>query len=127
MYAWQQSNFAGNLPDLIERAAIRTAALVQNVVAEIFLAQPLERAFGQRALLFILFRNGLDNLFLERIHQVIAFLLGMLLSIYRIVQPVAIFLGNFFVQSLIERQRLDFHLRRINFLEQFLYSSDDLF
>ncbi len=50
----------------------------------------------------------------------------MLLRIYRIVQPVAIFLGNFFVQCLVKRQRLDLHLRRINLLKQFLDRADDL-
>ena len=46
-----------DLANLVELAAIRTPPRVQHVVAENVLAQPFERALGQRALLFLFFRN----------------------------------------------------------------------
>src|SRR5712675_332096 len=67
MHTRQQSHFTSNLPDLIERPPIRTPPLVQNVVAEIFLAQTLESALRQNSLLFVFFRNRRDNLVLQRI------------------------------------------------------------
>ena len=45
--AGQHAHFAGDLANLIERAAIGTPAANQHVVAEDALAQPLERAISQ--------------------------------------------------------------------------------
>ncbi len=125
MHARQQTHFAGNLANLIKRAPIRTPPLVQNIVAEKLFAQPLESALRQRTLLFVVFRNGLDNLALQRIHQVIAVFLRMLLRIERIVQPVAVFLRDLLVQRLIKGQRLDGHLLRIDPLIQLLNRADN--
>ena len=57
--AGQHSHFAGDVADFIERAGIRTPVALQDVVAEIIFAQAFKRAHGQRALLFVLFRNRL--------------------------------------------------------------------
>src|SRR6266700_7508611 len=68
--AREQADFAGDLANLIEGAAIGTAAGVQNVVAEDVLAQAFKGALGEGALLvhllLWLFGNRRDDLFLER-------------------------------------------------------------
>src|SRR5260370_2940208 len=111
MNAREQADFASDLADLVEGAAIGTAAFVKNVVAEDFFAEVFKGALGERALLvhfFLgLFGNRLDDLFLERIDEVIAFFLGMLFSVDRIVEPVAILFLEILVDGLIERKRRD--------------------
>src|SRR5262249_24196856 len=62
MHAWQQANFAGDLANLVEGAAVRTPLGIQNIVAENLLAQALERSLGQRALFLFFFRNCFDDL-----------------------------------------------------------------
>src|SRR5260370_38001336 len=109
MNAREQADFASDLADLVEGAAIGTAAFVKNVVTEDFFAEAFKGALGERALLvhfFLgLFGNRLDDLFLERIDEVIAFFLGMLFSVDRIVEPVAILFLEILVDGLIERKR----------------------
>src|SRR5258705_13540206 len=127
MHTRQQSHFASNLPDLIERPPITTPPLVQNVLAEIFLPQTLESPVRQNSLLFVVFRNRRDNLVLQRIHQMIAVLLRMLLRIDGIVQAVAILLRNLFVQPFIKWQRRDNNLPRVDLLIQLLYRTYNFF
>ena len=55
VYARQQADFAGDLANLVESASIRTAACVQNVVAENVLAHAFKRALGQGTLSSISF------------------------------------------------------------------------
>ena len=43
MHARQQSHFAGDRPNLIERSPIRPAMPVQHIVPEKFLSQPFKR------------------------------------------------------------------------------------
>ena len=69
VHARQHSHFAGDLADLVERARIGTPAPNQHVVAENALAQPLERAIRQLALLFVFFRNRRQDFVLDRVHQ----------------------------------------------------------
>src|SRR4030081_928519 len=47
--ARQHSHFAGDLPNLVERACVRPPVAIENVLAEIAFAQPLKRAGRQRA------------------------------------------------------------------------------
>src|SRR5260370_37943685 len=51
--AREQANCARDMANLVESAAIGTAALVENVVAEDVLAKTLESAHGESALLFV--------------------------------------------------------------------------
>src|SRR5258708_7082033 len=51
--AREQANFARDVANLVESAAIGTAALVENVVAEDIFAETLEGAHGESALLFV--------------------------------------------------------------------------
>src|SRR5258708_521999 len=111
MNAREQPDFASDLADLVEGAAIGTAAFVKNVVTEDFFAEAFKGALGERALLvhfFLgLFGDSLDDLVFESVDEVIAFFLGMLLGVHRIVEPVAIFFLEILVDGLIERQRRD--------------------
>ncbi len=58
VHAWQQADFAGDFANFVERAAIRTAAGIQDVVAENLFAKPLKRALGERALFHHLLRES---------------------------------------------------------------------
>src|SRR6266478_4764455 len=111
MNAREQADFASDLANLVEGAAIGTATFVKNVVTEDFFAEAFKGALGQRALLvhfFLgLFGNGLDDLFLERVDEVIAFFLEML------------------VDGLIERKRRDNDLFRLELRVKFLDGGDD--
>src|SRR5207247_9765905 len=94
MHAREQADFASDQPNLVEGAAVRTAAGVQNIIAEDVFAETLESALGQGALcvhlLFRLFRNELDDLFLERIGEMIALVLGMLFGAYCVIEASAV-------------------------------------
>src|SRR5262249_14219129 len=93
VHARQQASFASDLAYLIEGATIGTAASIQDFVAENVFAELLEGALGQRALLvhlFLgLFGDGLGDFVLERIDEVVAFLLRMLFSVAGVFQPGA--------------------------------------
>src|SRR6266704_4879362 len=49
--AWEQANFAGDLTNLVEGAAVGTAAGVENIITEDLFAETLEGALGEGALL----------------------------------------------------------------------------
>src|ERR1700674_797501 len=78
----EQADFASDFADLVKEAAVGTASGVENVVTEDVLAEAFKGALGQRALLVHLllglFGDGLDDLFLESIDEVVAFFLRML-------------------------------------------------
>src|SRR5258708_23827449 len=107
--AREQADFASDLPDLVESAAIGTAAFVKNVVTEDFFAEAFKGALGERALLvhfFLgLFGDSLDDLVFESVDEVIALFLGMLFGVNRIVKPVAVLFLEILVHGLIEKQR----------------------
>src|SRR5438046_10131440 len=115
MHAREQADFASDQPNLVEGAAVRTAAGVQNIIAEDVFAETLESALGQSALfvhlLFRLFRNKLDDLFLESIDEMIAFLLGMLFGVHRVMEAIAVFFLEILVDGLSDRE-----LRKHQFL-----------
>src|SRR5438094_1121388 len=105
MHAGEQADCASDQPNLVEGAAVRTAAGVQNIIAEDVFAETLESALGQSALfvhlLFRLFRNKLDDLFLESIDEMIALILGMLFGVYCVLVGMAVFFVDVFVYDLI--------------------------
>src|SRR5690242_523216 len=74
--AGQQPHFARNFANLVEGAAIGTAAGIQDVVAENVLAEALKSALGQRPLLvhFLLglFGDGCEDFVLQGVNQMIA-------------------------------------------------------
>src|SRR5258708_18507173 len=111
MHARKQADLAGDQANLVEGAAVGTATGIEHIVAENILAETLKRALSERALfvhLFLgLFGNRLDDLFLQSIHEVIAFLLGMLFGVQRVMEPVAILLLQILVDVFIERERRD--------------------
>src|SRR5260370_25709759 len=109
MHAREQAHFAGDQTNLVEGSAVGTAAGIEHVVAENILAETLKRALSERALfvhLFLgLFGNRLDDLFLQSIHEVIAFLLGMLFGVQRVMELVAALLLQILVDGFIKRER----------------------
>src|SRR6266478_919448 len=127
--AREQADFASDFTNLVESAAIGTAAFVKNVVTEDFFAEAFKGTLGQRALLvhfFLgLFGDGLDDLFLESVDEVIAFFLGMLFGVHRIVEPVAILFLEVLVDGLIERKRRDNDLFRLELGVKILDGGDD--
>ena len=127
--AGQQADFAGNMANLVERAAVGTAAGVENVIAEDVFAKAFEGALGERALLvhFLLglFGDGLDDLFLESINEVVAFVLGMLFGVESIVKLRAILFLQIFVDRFVKWQRLDDDFHRLELRVELLDGSDD--
>ena len=128
VHARQQSDFAGDLANFVERAAIRAALAVQDVVAENVLAQALKCALGELALLFVFFRNRFDDLGFHLIDQVVAFLLRMLLGVQRVVQFRAVFLLRSASQTLSSNgQRRHLHLLRLELRVQFAIAATIFF
>ena len=124
--ARQNTHFAGDVADFIERAGIRAPVAVQDVVAEIIFAQAFKRPHGQRALLFVLFRDRLFNRFLDFVDQVIAFLLRIFLGVQGVVEFRAVFLLDFLGERLIERQRGNGHFVRLDLVMQLADRRDDV-
>ena len=50
----QQTDFARNMANLVKASSVRTAALVQHIVAENILAQAVKSSLGQNALFFLI-------------------------------------------------------------------------
>src|SRR5579872_1258426 len=127
--AREQADFARNVTDLVEGAAIGTAASVENVIAEDIFAKALEGALGEGALfvhfLLGLFGNGFDDLFLKGIDEVVAFVLRMLFRIESIAELRAVLFVQIFVNPFIKRQRLDHDLYRFELRVEFLDGGDD--
>src|SRR5579859_247540 len=130
VHAGEQADFAGNMPNLIERAAIRTAAGVQNIIAEDVLAKALKGALGKDALfihfLLGLLGDGLDDFILQFIDEVVALFLGVLLGVESVVQLRAILFLEVFVDGLVERERRDDNLDRLELRVELLTGGDDL-
>src|SRR5579859_1952568 len=130
MHARKQAHFTGNMPNLVERAAIRTAAGVQNVIAEDVLAKALKGALGKGALfihfLLGLFGDGLDDFILQFIDEVVALFFGVLLGVESVVQLRAILFLEVFVDRLVERERRDDNLDRLELRVQLLNGGDNL-
>src|SRR6266851_2708580 len=129
VHAREQADFAGDEANLVERAAIGTAAGVENVVAEDVFAEAFKGALGQGALLVHLFLgffgNRLDDLILESVDEVVAFLLGMLFGVHRVVEPVAVFLLKILVDAFIERKGRDNDFFGLELGVKFLDGGDD--
>src|SRR5271156_2572954 len=98
MSARQHTYFAGDLPYLVERAAIGTPAANQHIVAENALAQPFERAISEFVLLVVFLRNTGHDIGPAPGHQAVAFKLRVLLRVQRVAQSLAVFLGDFLVK-----------------------------
>src|SRR5438067_1036873 len=103
--------------------------LRENIIAEDVFAETLESALGQSALfvhlLFRLFRNKLDDLFLESIDEMIALLLGMLFGVYCVMEAIAVFLLEVLVDGFIERERRNSDFLGLELGVQFLDGGDD--
>ena len=123
--ARQHSHFAGDLPNLVERACVRPPVAIENVLAEIAFAQPLKRACRQRALLFVVFRNRFKNRFLDVVDQVVAFFLRVFRRVQGIVQPRAVFLFDLLGERFIERERGHDYFVRLQFVMQLADRRDD--
>ena len=78
--------------------------MVQNVVAEEVLAEALEGAGGELAAFLIVLGKRGANLFLELVDELVAFLLGMLGGVERVVQARAPLLLDLLGQFFVERQ-----------------------
>ncbi len=123
--AWQHAHFAGDVADFVEGAGVRAPVALQDVFAEVLFAQALKCAHGERALLFVLFRNRRFDLFLDFVDQVIAFLLRILLGVQSVVQLRAEFLLDFLGQSFVKRQRRNGNFVRLDLVMQFADRRDD--
>ncbi len=119
VHARQQAHFARDRPDLVELSPVRSPPQLQGVVAEVLLAQPPEGAQRERPFLFFFLRDRLFDLVLQRIHQVVALLLRIFLRVQRVVQPLAVFLLDLFVQRFVKWQRLDHDFLWIHLPVQF--------
>ena len=129
VHAGEQADFAGDMANLVEGAAIRTAACVQNVIAEDIFAEAFDGALGEGALfvhlLLGLFGDGLDDFFLQGINEVVALFLGMLFGIESIVKLRAVLFLEILVDGFVERDGLDDNFHRLELRVQLLDGSDD--
>ena len=123
--ARQHAHFAGDRPDLIERATVRAPVREQNVVAEVFFAEPLKRAHRKSTLLFFLFGDRVDDFLLQRVHKVVALFLRMLFRVEGVVQPRAVLLFDLGVELVVEGKRSDNNLCRIKLRVQLANGPDD--
>src|SRR6267378_8685330 len=129
MNAGKQADFAGDPADLVKGAAIGTAALVENVVTEDALAEAFKSALGESALLVHLllglFRDGFEDLFLESVDEVVAFLLRMLLGVYRVVETVTVFFLEVLVNTFVEGEGRNDDFLGLELRVKVLDSGDD--
>src|SRR5712664_1939206 len=125
----EQADFASDLADFVEGAAIGTAALVENVVTEDVLAEAFKSALGESALLVHLllglFRDSLEDLFLESVDEVVAFLLRMLLGVYRVVETVTVFFLEVLVNTFVEGEGRNDEFLGLELRVKFLDGGDD--
>src|SRR5260370_9975905 len=116
---------------MMEGAAVGTAAGDENIVAENIFAETFQGALGEGALfvhlLLGLFGNRLNDLILESIDEVVAFLLGMLFGVQRVMEPVAVLFLKILVDGFIERERRDNDLLGLELRLEFLDVSDAFF
>jgi len=102
----EQANFASDHANLVERAAVGTAPGIENIVTEDIFAETFKGALGQGALLvhfFLgLFGNGLDDLVLKGVNEVVAFLLGMLFGVQGVVELIAVLFLEVLVDGFVE-------------------------
>src|SRR6516162_10337746 len=126
MHAWQQSHFTGDLANLVEGPSVRAALGLQNFRTEKVFAQTFESALGQRQLLLFLFGDVLYNLILERLHKMVALLLGVFLRVQRVEQLCAKVLLQVVVNLLVEGQRLDNNFGRLELVVKLLDPSNNL-
>src|SRR5580700_9751548 len=117
------------MTDLVKGAAVRTAAGVQNVIAEDVFAEALECALGESALfvhlLLGLLGDSFDDFFLEGIHEVVALFLGMLFSIESIVELGAVLFVEVLVDGFVKGKRFNNHLYRLDSRVQLLDGADN--
>ena len=86
MNAGQQGGLASDFANCVELAAVRTAAGIQDFVAEDFFLEAIEGSFGERDFFLVFFRNGFDELGFESVDEGVAFLFGMLLGVESILE-----------------------------------------
>ncbi len=86
--ARQQADFTSDLANLVERAGIRTAALVDNVLAEDALMETFDGASSELAFLFFFLGNGCDDFLLDCRNAFAAFEFGILRRVERFVQAL---------------------------------------
>ncbi len=104
VHAGQHPDFTGDLPDLVEGARVGTPVAMQDVVAEIAFAEPLERMRGQLAFVLVLLRNGFQDFLVQLGDAVIALFLRIFRGIERVVQPLAVLALDLARERFIERR-----------------------
>ena len=129
VHAGEQADFARNMTNLVEGASIRTAACVQNVVAEDIFAEAFDGALGECALfvhlLLGLFGDGLDDFFFQGINEVVALFLGMLFGVESVVKLRAVLFLEILVDGFVEWDRLGNNFHRLELRVQLLDGGDD--
>ena len=121
--ARQDAGFDGDGTDLVEGAAIRTAMILDHLVAEDALPERLEALGGFRLLLFGL---GFHHALLQGRHQRVAFGLVVLFGIQGVGQLRADFLRDLVVEGLVERRRRELAFGLARQLHQLANAGRDL-
>src|ERR1039458_2361006 len=119
--AWglpQDSRFDPDFADFVEGTSVRTALLIDHLLAEDALAQGfvvlLELLLG----LLVVFRNGGLEFFLDVLNQCVAFRFGVFLGIESVDELGADLAPQIVVVRVIELRRLDLTLGLAYFLPQ---------
>src|SRR5579859_77919 len=123
--ARKQSGLAGDFADLVELAAVGTAARVQNFVAENFFLESVIGALGESDFLFVVFGNGFDELGLQSVDEGVTFFFGMLFGVESVLEVGGDGLFQGRVDRIIERKRCDFDFFRFQLRVKFLDGGDD--
>ena len=124
MGARQDADFDVDLADLVELAAIRTAAVLQHLVAEDALLERVEAACLASA--FCSSANGSTAFFLHASMRRVAFELLVLLGVQRVLQLGADGVGDLIVELLVELRRRELALRLAGLLHQLADGGGDL-
>src|SRR5262245_947957 len=106
----EPAGFDRNRADLGELAAVGTAAVVQNVVAEYALFQIVEQLAGLVAQAGLVFGIAFDDALLQFVNRVVALELALVLDVQSFAQIVRVFLGDLFQHDFVDRLRSEFAL-----------------
>ncbi len=113
--AWQNTGFDPDLADLVERAPVGTALVIDYLVAENALAQDLVVLLDLRFAGGIVFGQGGEQFLFQYANQFIAFGFRMLRGIKSVGQPAADLRFQAFEVHLVEFRRRHLALRLADF------------
>ena len=113
----QHAGFDGDLADLIEGAAIRTAVVLQHFVAEDALLEGLEDLL---AFVFLLVREAFEDLLFHVGDAAVALQLGVLFGVQRVDEGFAGLGGDLIVERLVEGLGFENTLGLSDFHHQFV-------